>query len=101
MSPIEFFKMMYITDKSIRDRSGLDEIVDIGMSINKEVSKAMNEEAKKKIEDIMEKIEADAYISSSPHTGEPMSAIRLTDVYNILCKAFGVEAKDTRYKYYE
>ena len=101
MSPIEFFKMVYSSDKSIRDLSGLDEIVGTGTLINKEVTMAINEEATKKVEEIMEDMELDAYISSSPHTGEPMSAIRLTDVYKIICKAMGVDPKQTRYKYYE
>lgn len=100
MSIMDFFKMVYSYDKSIRDYSGLDEIVDIGNAINKEVSMAMNEEAKKKVESMMEKIELDAYISSSPHTGEPISAIRLHDVYNIICKALEVDPKSTRYEYY-
>lgn len=100
MSARDFFKMVYGSDRSIRDLSGLEVIVDIGTAINEEVRKAMDKENIKKVEELMEKMELDAYISSSPHTGEPISAIRLHDVYDILCKGLGVDPKSTRYEYY-
>ena len=52
------------------------------------------------VEEVMKQLIEHEYLTTSPTTGEYMSAIRVADVYRILCDYYDVDPKETEYSDY-
>lgn len=61
---------------------------------------SMGFSSKEVVEEIMKHLVEHEYVSSSPTTGEPISAIRMTDIYRVICDYYDVDPKETEYSDY-
>lgn len=57
-------------------------------------------DSKEAVEEIMTQIEERAFMTSSPITGEPLDAVRLSDIYAVLCEFFDHDPHDSEYSHY-
>lgn len=55
---------------------------------------------KEAVEEVMAALVDHEYLTTSPTTGEYMSAIRMADVYRVLCDYYEVDPKETEYSDY-
>ena len=57
-------------------------------------------DSKEAVEEIMNQIEERAFMTPSPITGEPLDAVRLSDIYSVLCEFFDHDPQDSDYSHY-
>lgn len=57
-------------------------------------------DGQKQVEDLMEEILDRAFMTASPNDGSLISAVRTTELFDILCKHFGVNGKETAFSDY-
>lgn len=56
---------------------------------------------KDKVEELFEKISSYSFITESLITGEPVDAVRTSDIYHILCTYFNVDPDSTSFRHYK
>lgn len=56
---------------------------------------------KKEVEELFSYILEHSFVSSSLITGEPIDAVRTSDIYKEICKFFNVKPEDTEFSSYQ
>lgn len=56
--------------------------------------------SKEAVEEIMKKAVEHEFVSNSPTTGEPISVLRASDIYRVICEYYDVDPKETEYSDY-
>lgn len=56
--------------------------------------------SKEAVEEIMKKVVEHEFVSNSPTTGEPISVLRASDIYRVICEYYDVDPKETEYSDY-
>lgn len=56
---------------------------------------------KKEVEELFAYILEHSFVSSSLITGEPIDAVRTSDIYKEICKFFNVKPEDTEFSSYQ
>lgn len=59
-----------------------------------------NMDGQKQVESLMEELLDRAFMTTSPNDGSLVSAVRTTEIMDVLCKHFGVNGKETAFSDY-
>lgn len=78
----------------------LDEPHEIEATFSTDEKEVNNVEGQKHVEALMEEVLDRAFMTQSPNDGTLISAVRVTELMDVLCKHFGVNGKETSFSDY-
>lgn len=78
----------------------LDEPHVVEATFSTDEEEVNNVEGQKHVEAIMEQLMERVFMTKSPNDGSLISAVRTTEIMDILCQHFGVNGKETSFSEY-
>lgn len=76
------------------------EVHEVAVQFSTDEEEVNNMDGQKHVEEIMEQLMERVFMTKSPNDGSLISAVRTTEIMDVLCAHFGVNGKETSFSDY-
>lgn len=84
-----------------RKKDGVEKVVEeMFVHFSTDEEEVNNVDGQKHVEAIMEQLMERVFMTKSPNDGSLISAVRTTEIMDVLCQHFGVNGKETSFSDY-
>ena len=83
-----------------KNKTPVEEPKEVEVTFSTDEEEVNNVDGQKHVEALMEELLDRAFMTKSPNDGSLVSAVRTTEIMDVLCKHFGVNGKETSFSDY-